>query len=410
MSFSANTTASSSVSHDTICLRAGRCKGDGAPIATPIVQTSTFCRDGVGSNAEHQYSRVSNPTVAALEKTLGELEDALPATAFGTGLGAEAALFLGLLKAGDHVVCGQSVYGGTTRLFHQVLSGLGVETTFVNATDLNEIRAAVRPDTKLIFVETPANPCLEITDIRGVSRIAKDVGAILAVDNTFLTAVLQKPLDLGADVSVYSTTKLIEGHSIALGGAIVTRDEDLQARFRFIRKCTGGIQAPFNAWLTINGLKTLPLRIRTQSATAQKVAEWLSEHGQVATVNYPSLATGKAREIAEVQHLGAHGAVVSFELQGGFERGKAFVEACQLAELCEHVGSCETLITHPASMTHADVPQDQRNRAGVTDGLLRLSVGLEPVEEIIADLEQALAATAVEVDGVKREEDACLVR
>jgi len=219
---------------------------------------------------------------------------------------------------------------------------------------------------------------------------------VLAVDNTFLTPVLQQPLDLGADVSVLSTTKGIDGHSIALGGALVTRDRELDDRFRFVRKCTGGIQSPLNAWLTINGLKTLPMRIRRQSDSAAIIATWLASRPDVKSVHHPSLASGRTREITETQHHGAHGCVVSFEIHGGLESGRCFVEACALCTLVEHVGSVESLITHPASMTHADVPRAQRRDAGVTDGLLRLSVGLEPVDEIIADLEQALAASRTE--------------
>ncbi len=371
---------------DTICLRAGQGSQDGDPLVCSIAQTTTFCRDRVGSNPTHQYSRVSNPTVAVLEAALGELERALPASCFGTGLAAECALFFAVLRVGDHVICGRSVYGGTTRLLRQLLAGLGVETTFVDTTDASTVREAARQNTRLLFVETPANPALDVTDIRAAAAIAHDAGALLAVDNTFLTSVLQQPLDLGADVSVYSTTKLIEGHSIALGGALVTRDAALDERFRFIRKCTGAIQSPLNAWLTLNGLKTLPLRIRTQSQSADLVAQWLAGRSEITSVHYPSLATGASREVAAVQHCGGHGAVVSFEIEGGLERARAFVEACRLCTLVEHVGSVQTLITHPASMTHADVPRSQRLEAGVTDGLLRLSVGLEPVDAIIEDL------------------------
>ncbi len=380
---------------ETICLRAGQGTGDGDPLVCPIAQTTTFCRDRVGSDPPHQYSRVSNPTVAALETALGDLEGALPASCFGTGLAAECALFLAVLRAGDHVVCGRSVYGGTTRCLRQLLPGLGVATTFVDATDAGAVRAAIRESTRLVFVETPANPALEIMDIRAVAGAAHEAGAILAVDNTFLTPVFQRPLDLGADVSVYSTTKFIEGHSVALGGSLVTRDGTLDERIRFIRKCTGAIQSPLNAWLTLNGLRTLPLRIRAQSHSAQIVARWLAARPEVVAVHHPSLATGAAREIAAAQHRGGHGAVVSFEVRGGVERARAFVEACRLCTLVEHVGSVQSLITHPATMTHADVPRAQRLEAGVTDGLLRLSVGLEPVDAITRDLERAIEGASV---------------
>lgn len=381
-------------SFDSICLaRAGR--GDGQPLVAPIAQSTTFCRSGVGSNPEHQYSRVSNPTVSELEAVLGNLERALPAACFATGLAAETALFLAVLRQGDHVVCGASVYGGTTRLLRQLLSELGIDTTFVDATDAGEIELAVQPNTRLILVETPANPTLGITDIGACARIAKDAGVLLAVDNTFLTPVLQQPLDLGADISVYSTTKFIDGHSVALGGALVTRDAKLLERVRWIRKCTGAIQSPLSAWLTSNGVKTLPLRVRAQSASAETIAAWLAAQPEIKSVFHPSLAQGRAKQIADRQHLGGHGAVVSFEIEGGFDAGCRFVESLRLCTLVEHVGSVETLITHPASMTHADVPRDQREAVGVTDGLLRLSVGLEGVDEIIADLRLGLDASGV---------------
>jgi len=379
------------LSADSICLSRGRDFADGDPLVSALVQSTTFCRSGVGSNPEHQYSRVSNPTVANLETLLGDLEGGLHAATFSTGLAAETALFLALLKSGDHVVCGRSVYGGTTRLLQQLLSELGVENSFVDASNLDEVRNAIRANTKLIFVETPSNPTLEITDIRACSQIAKEAGVLLAVDNTFLTSVLQRPLEFGADISVYSTTKFIDGHSVALGGALVVKDQDLLERIRFIRKCTGAIQSPFNAWLTINGLKTLPLRIRSQSKNAETIASWLNEQSEVGSVYHPSLFDGKEKEVADRQHIGGHGAVVSFTLRDGYDAGCAFVQRLKLCTLVEHVGSVETLITHPASMTHADVPRDQRIEAGISDGLLRLSVGLEDINELIADLKNGLS-------------------
>ena len=230
---------------------------------------------------------------------------------------------------------------------------------------------------------------------------------LLAVDNTFLTPVLQQPLDLGADISVYSTTKFIDGHSVALGGSIVSRNEQVLERIRFIRKCTGGIQAPFNAWLTTNGIKTLPLRIRAQSASARRIAEWLSDRHEIEGVYYPSLLKGEAKAIAERQHLGGHGAVVSFSIKGGIEAGKRFVQSLKRCTLVEHVGSVETLITHPASMTHADVPREQREAVGISDGLLRLSVGIELVEELISDLEQGLVAACLNKRASSVAEEVC---
>lgn len=377
-----------------ICPNLGHGPGDGDPLVAPLVQSTTFRRDGVGSNPPHQYSRVSNPTVAALESALGALEDAPPAACFTTGLAAETALFLALLKAGDHVVCGRSVYGGTTRLLRSLLPDLGIDATFTDATDLDAVRRAVGARTKLLLVETPANPTLDVTDLAACAAIAHERGARLAVDNTFLTAVGQRPLDFGADVTVQSTTKLVDGHALALGGAIVSRDAALLERVRFVRKSTGAIQTPFDAWLTLNGLRTLPVRLERQSRTAETVAGWLAPQPSVVAVHHPSLATGRARALAEAQHLGTHGTVVSFELDGGLDAGRAFAQALTTCTLAEHVGSIETLLTHPASMTHADVDPAERRAAGLSDGLLRLSVGLEPAGAIIDDLARGLAAAA----------------
>lgn len=380
-----------SQNRDTLCVHAGSGNGDGQPLVAPLVQSTTFCRDGVESDAAHAYSRVSNPTVAALEQTLGQLEHAPPAVCFSSGLAAETALFWAVLSAGTHVVCGQAVYGGTARLLQDVLSRLGIETTFVDATRAAAVREAIRENTRLVFVETPANPTLELTDLAAVAAVAHEAGALLAVDNTFMTPALQQPLELGADVSVYSTTKFMEGHSVALGGALVSRDEALLERLRFIRKSTGGIQTPLSAWLTLQGLKTLPLRIRRQSDTARRVAHWLARCEHVSRVFYASPEFSEQPSLAETQHRAHHGAVVSFESPGGIRAASSFVRRLRLCRLVEHVGSVETLITHPATMTHADVPPEQRARVGVSDGLLRLSAGLEDPEEVIADLRQALA-------------------
>lgn len=369
------------------------------PLVGALTQTTTFHQSHIGQTGVHSYSRVSNPSVDELEVVLGALEDAPPAVAFGTGLGAETALFLALLRAGDHAVVGDAIYGGTTRLFRQVLSELGITSTFVGSADVSAVERAITPRTKLVFIETPANPTLKLTDIAAIAAITKKHNVPLAVDNTFLTAVLQRPLDLGADISVYSTTKLIEGHSTACGGAIVAKDAALLDRIRWIRKCTGGIQAPLNAWLTTRGIKTLPLRIRQQSRNAQIIAEWLAGHPCVSSVNFPGLDTFPNRDIAARQHLeGLHGNVISFEVVGGAPAGKKVLESAELCALVEHVGSVETLLTHPVTMTHADVPPEQRRAAGITDGLIRISVGLEEPEAIIADLARAIAIAHPETE------------
>lgn len=384
----------SSFSASTVALHAGRPVGQGQAVVGGIVQSTSFIQTEVGGTVEHAYSRCSNPTVSELEVALGAIEDALPAVAFSTGLAAETALFLTLLNAGDHVVVGDAIYGGTIRLVQQVLSRFGITHTFVNTTDALNVAKAIKPNTKLVFIESPANPTLTLTDIAAVARVTKAAGIPLAVDNTFLTAVIQKPLDLGADISVYSTTKHIEGHSTALGGALVTRDEKLNEKLRFIRKSTGAIQTPLNAWLTTRGVRTLPLRLKQHSLNALHIARWLQAHEEVTKVNYPGLKSHPQHELANRQHIGClHGGVISFELRGGVPAAKEFLRSLNLCTLAEHVGSIESIVTHPATMTHGDVPRAQREAVGINDGLVRLSVGLEDPAEVITDLDTALAAS-----------------
>jgi cystathionine beta-lyase/cystathionine gamma-synthase len=359
----------------------------------PLVQSTTFVNEAVGKDRGHAYSRVSNPTVSALESQLGALEHALPAVCFGSGLAAETALFLALLRAGDHAVLGDAIYGGTVRLVQQVLADLGIGSTFVDSSRPELVREALRPNTRLIFIESPANPTLKLTDIRAVAEVGRAAGVPVAVDNTFLTPVVQRPLDLGADVCVYSTTKHIEGHSSAIGGSVVSRDAALLERVRFIRKCTGGIQAAFQAWLTTRGVKTLPLRIRQHSANALALAHALRDNPLVAAVHYPGLADHPQHALAQRQHLGGlHGGVLSFEVVGGAEAAVATLNNARLCSLVEHLGGVETLLTHPVTMTHADVPREHRLAVGITDGLIRVSVGLEDVQDVIDDLERALSA------------------
>ena len=375
-------------------------------LVQPLVQSTTFVNEAVGVSKGYAYSRVSNPTVSALEAQLGALEDALPAVCFVTGLAAETALFLALLRGGDHVVLGDAIYGGTVRLVEQVLSGLGIQATFVDSSAVENVRAAIRPNTKLIFIESPANPTMKLTDIGAVAKLGRAAGIPVAVDNTFLTPVIQRPLDLGADVCVYSTTKHIEGHSLAVGGSVVSRDPALLDRVRFIRKCTCGIQAAFQAWLTVRGVKTLPLRLKQHSANALEVARALRADPHVARVNYPGLEDFPQRELAGRQHLGGlHGGLLSFEVVGGAEAAVKVLNSVKLCSLVEHLGSVETLITHPVTMTHADVPPAHRLKVGITDGLIRLSVGIEDAPDIIADLRQAIAAAhqGAETPGPARE-------
>lgn len=361
-------------------------------LVCPLVQSTTYVQSEIGATGAHAYSRVSNPSVDELERRLGALEDAPPSVCFSSGIAAETALFLALLRAGDHVVLGEAIYGGTVRLVREILSGLAIDASFVDAADPNAIRSAINPRTKLVFIETPTNPTLRLVDIAAIAEVTREAGVPLGVDNTFLTPVLQRPLELGADVCVYSTTKLIEGHSTALGGAITSRDTALLERIRFIRKSTGAIQSALHAWLTVRGIKTLPLRVRAQSENAAHVARWLEAHPFIERVHYPGLESFPQRALAQRQHAGLHGNVVSFEVRGGTNAGRRVLEGVRLCALVEHVGSVETLITHPATMTHADVPRAQRLATGVTDGLIRLSVGLEEPSDVIADLDRAIRA------------------
>jgi cystathionine beta-lyase/cystathionine gamma-synthase len=374
-------------------------------VLTPIYQSTTYHQEAVGVHKGFTYSRAANPTVSALESALGALEDTPPAVCFSSGMAAISALFFATLKAGDHVVVSDVVYGGTVRLFQQILTNFGVEASFVDTADPQAVAQAIQPNTRLVFIETPANPTLKLTDIAAIANVAHAAGVRLAVDNTFLTPALQRPLDLGADISLLSTTKYIEGHNSTVGGSIATRDQALIECLRVVRKTLGCIQSPQESWLTLRGLKTLPLRLQQHSTNAQKVAEWLEQHAKVARVHFPGLATFPQFSLAGKQQA-LPGGILSFELKGGANAGIQLMNTVRLCLLAENLGAVETLITHPVSMTHGDVPREIRERTGVTDGLVRLSVGLENPADIIADLESAL--TAIEITEPK--EEACLAK
>ena len=376
----------------TMAIRAGRRPDPttGA-ILTPIVQSTTYVQQAVGLHKGHTYSRASNPTVSTLEEAMGALEDALPAVACSTGMSAISTLLLAVLKAGDHVVAGRAIYGGTVRFANLVLASLGIRTTFVDTTSAASVGEAIGPSTRLVFIETPANPTLALADIAAIAKECRRRRVLLVVDNTFMTPVLLRPLDLGADVCIQSTTKYVEGHNATVGGVLTTRDTALRERFALIRKTLGTIQSPFEAWLTLQGLKTLPLRIRRHSVNALRVARFLESHPAVRRVFYPGLESFAQHDLACRQHAqGHHGGMLSFELEGGVEAGVKLMNRVRLCSLAENLGAAETLITHPVSMTHGDVPERQRREAGITDGLVRLSVGLEDPLDVIADLRGAL--------------------
>jgi len=302
-------------------------------------------------------------------------------------------LFLSYLRSGDHVVCSDVIYGGTYRLLRDVLLQLGIASSFVDTSNLEAVRAAIGENTRLLLVETPGNPTLKLTDVAAVAAVARERGVPVAVDNTFLTPIGLQPLELGADVSVYSTTKYIEGHNSTVGGALVTRNGELIERLKFLRKSVGSIQAPQEAWLTLRGIKTLPGRLRTHSAHAQVVAEALERHPKVERVFFPGLDSFPQKELALRQHR-HHAGIIAFEVAGGVQAAVGVMNSVRLVSLAESLGAVESLITHPASMTHGSIPREQRLAAGITDGLIRLSVGLEDPADVIADLDSAIHAGA----------------
>jgi cystathionine beta-lyase/cystathionine gamma-synthase len=360
-------------------------------ILTPIYQSTTFVQDSVDEymGKGYSYSRGGNPTVRALEEKLTALEEGHDTTAYSSGMAATLAVFLGLLQSGDHVVIADVVYGGTYRFADQFLSKFGVDVSFVDAADIDGVRDAMRPETRLVFTESPANPTLKVTDLAAVSEITAAADALHVTDNTFLTPYFQRPFDLGANIVIHSTTKFLDGHNATLGGAVVAENAELHERISFARLSAGLVMSPMVAFLTLQGVKTLSERMDRQSANALAIAEWLQGHPKVDYVNYPGLADHPQYEVSRRQSTG-FGAMVCFEVHGGVETGKKLMDAVELWSLAENLGAVESLITHPVTMTHAAVPREERLRAGITDGLVRLSVGLEDVEDLIADLDEAL--------------------
>jgi cystathionine beta-lyase/cystathionine gamma-synthase len=362
-------------------------------ILTPIYQATTFVQPSVDEYMKtgYSYSRSGNPTVRALEDRLTALENGVDTAAFSSGMAAINAVFMTFLNAGAHVVISDVAYGGTYRLSQSVYTRFGVEVTYADTSDNDAVAAAIRDDTALILTETPANPTLKLTDIAAVSAIAKAHRIPHAVDNTFLTPYYQQALELGADIAIHSTTKYLDGHNATIGGAVITaREEDAEA-VRFIQNATGTIMSPMVAWITLQGTKTLSERMDGQSDNAMQIARFLEDHPAVDRVVYPGLESFAQHDLASQQASG-YGAMVWFELPGGVDAGKTVMSSLKLWTLAENLGSVESLATHPVTMTHAAVPASERDRLGITDGLVRLSVGLEDVEDLIEDLAQALAS------------------
>jgi cystathionine beta-lyase/cystathionine gamma-synthase len=360
-------------------------------ILTPIHQSTTYVQESVDQYLAkgYSYSRSSNPTVRALEHKLAKLEHGADCCTFGTGMAAINATLVALLNAGDQAIVSDVAYGGTYRLCTKVFSRFGVEFTFADTSDPDAVAASIRENTRLILTETPANPTLKLTDVEAISKVAKAHGIPHAVDNTFLTPYYQRPLDLGADLSIHSTTKYLDGHNATVGGAVVSAIGDMDERIRFVQNATGTIMSPMVAWITLQGCKTLSVRMDSQSENAMKIARMLESHSKVESVCYPGLESFSQHALAKSQATG-FGAMLWFEVKGGVSAGKKLMDALELWSLAENLGSVESLVTHPVTMTHADVDEAERKRVGITDGLVRLSAGLEDAEDLIADLEQAL--------------------
>jgi cystathionine gamma-synthase/cystathionine gamma-lyase len=360
-------------------------------VMTPIVLASTFAQTAPGEHKGYEYGRSGNPTRAALETCVAALERGKHGFAFASGLSAEATL-LASLRPGDHVLAGDDLYGGTFRLLDKVMGPLGVASSFVDMSDPKQLTMAFRKETKLVWLETPTNPMLKVFDIAAIAEIARSRGARVVVDNTFATPVLQSPLDLGATYALHSTTKYLNGHSDVIGGAIVTRDDGAAERLRFLQNAIGAVPSPFDCYLVLRGIKTLALRVRQASASAGAIAERLAAHPKVERVIYPGLSTHPQHALAARQMRG-FGAMISFVIRGGLGPARAFLSGLEIFACAESLGGVESLAEHPAIMTHASVPAEQRAKLGIADGLVRLSVGVEAEADLWADIERALQAS-----------------
>src|SRR5579883_3395457 len=356
-------------------------------VNVPIYLSSTYAQEEIGKNKGYEYARVSNPTRDALETNLASLEGGASAHVFASGMAAIMALVT-MLKSGDHVICGENVYGGTARLFNRIVVNYGIEFTYVDTSDTDALRRAVKPQTKLVHIETPTNPLMTLTDIRAVADICHEHGVELAVDNTFMSPYFQRPIELGADIVMHSTTKFLNGHSDGLGGVLVATKPEHKERFAFVQKCTGGILSPFESWLVLRGVKTLAVRMKQHDENGRRIAAYLAQHKNVKKVFYPGLPDHPQHELAKKQMSG-FGSMISFET-GSLEKANLLLKSVRVCTLGESLGGVETLISHPATMTHAAVGPEERARLGITDGLVRISVGIEDVDDLLADLDQAL--------------------
>ncbi len=355
-------------------------------VMVPIYQTSTYVQEGLGKHRGYEYARTQNPTREALERNVASLEGATHGFAFGSGLAALDAV-LKLLKSGDHIVCGENVYGGSHRLMERVYGNFGIHASFVDMRDVGNIERALTPATRLVYCETPTNPMMSLTDLAAVGDLTQARGYLYVVDNTFATPYFQRPLEHGADIVLHSTTKYLNGHSDMVGGLLVTGRDDLAERLGFLQNAAGAVPGPMDCWLALRGIKTLPLRMRQHDTNGRRVAEWLTHQRTITKVYYPGLPSHPQHELACRQMTG-FGGMISLDL-GDPERARRFVEKTRIFALAESLGGVESLIGHPASMTHASVPPAMRKAMGLTDSLIRLSCGVEDTDDLIADLDRA---------------------
>jgi len=374
---------------ETIAIHAGE-RPDRAfgAVSVPIYQTSTFVFEDVGKTKGYDYSRTANPTRKVLEDTIAQLEGGKAGFAFATGMAAETTV-VHLLKAGDHVISGDDVYGGTYRLFQNVMSDLGLEFTFLRTNDRKAIERAIKPNTRMIWIETPSNPLLNITDLEMVVDVAREHNILTAIDNTFATPYFLKPIEYGVDLVVHSTTKYLNGHCDVVGGAVVTTTDELTERVQFLLNAMGTCASPFDCWLVLRGIQTLPLRMKKHEENAMAVASYLQSHKAVSRVFYPGIESHPGHDIAKRQMKG-FGGVVSFELKGGLKAVNKFLRRLEVFSLAESLGGVASLAEHPATMSHASMHPDYRAKISISDILIRLSVGLENIDDLIDDLGQAL--------------------
>jgi cystathionine beta-lyase/cystathionine gamma-synthase len=371
----------------TDCIHAGQePEPHTGAVTIPIYQTSTYVQPELGRHKGYEYARTKNPTRSALEANLAALERGKYGHCFASGMSATDTVFR-LLKKGDHVVAGENMYGGSYRLFSRVLERFGLEFTYVDTSNVDNVRDAMRDNTRLVFLETPTNPMMTVTDLAACADVAHQKGALVVVDNTFCSPWLQKPLDLGADIVVHSTTKFLNGHSDSVGGAVISNSDEIGEQIGFLQNAIGAILSPFDSWLVLRGVKTLAVRMKRHEENGVAMANYLAHHAKVRKIYYPGLPDHPQHELAKRQ-MNGFGSMISFEL-GSLENAKKFLDRVRLCSLAESLGGVETLISHPETMTHASVPLETRTRLGITPGLVRISVGIEDLEDLIADLENA---------------------